>query len=114
MTGTTTTTLRLTPAERAALDAAADAAGLGPCSYARREVMKAAGRDVTVRKRPDGLAQALGRTLGELGRIGNNVNQMARHAHEGGRVPPEALAAVRQELAALTSAVVALRQEPRP
>lgn len=114
MTGTTTTTLRLTPAERAALDAAASAAGLGPCSYARREVMRSVGRDVSVRRKSDGTAQALGHALGDLGRVGNNVNQMARHAHEGGRVPPEALAAVRTELAALTAAVLALRQEPRP
>lgn len=108
---TTTTTIHMTADERAALDAAAEASGLGPCSYARRAVMEAVGRTAVVRRRPDGLAQALGRALGDLGRIGNNLNQIARHVHHGGRVPADALAAVRLELARLTSAVLAL-QEP--
>lgn len=112
MTGTTTTTLRLTPDERAALDVAAEASGLGPCSYARRAVMAAVSRDVTVRRRPDGTAQALGRALGDLGRVGNVVNQLARYAHQGGRVPADALASVRLELTRLTAAVMSLR-EPR-
>lgn len=111
MAGTTTTTLRLTSEERAALDAAAGAAGLGPSSYARRAVMSAVDRKVRVRRNPDGLARAIGAALGDLGRIGNVVNQMARYAHVGGRVPPEALAAVRHELARLTAAVVSLRGE---
>lgn len=110
---TTTTTLRLTADERAALDVAAEASGLGPCSYARRAVMAAVGRDVTVRRRPDGLAQAITRALGDLGRVGNLVNQLARHAHVGGRVPADALASVRLELTRLTVAVMSLR-EPRP
>lgn len=109
----TTTTIRLTAAERAALDAAADAAGLGPSSYARRAVMQSLGREVEVRRRPDGLAQALGLALGDLGRVGNSVNQLARHAHVGGRVPPGALVAVRTELGALTAAVLALREQGR-
>lgn len=110
---TTTTTLRLTAAERSALDAAAEASGLGPCSYARRAVMRAVGRDVHVRRRPDGLAHALGRSLGDLGRVGNLLNQMARHSHQGGRVPADALNGCRLELARLTTAVMSLR-EPRP
>ncbi len=113
MPGTTTTTLRLTADERVALDAAADAAGLGPSSYARQAVMNAVGREARVRRRSDGLALALGRALGELGRVGNVVNQLARHAHGGGRVPSEALDAVRKELATLTTAVLSLRESSR-
>ncbi|TGS40706.1 plasmid mobilization protein [Mesorhizobium sp. M8A.F.Ca.ET.182.01.1.1] len=109
---TATTTIRLTADERAALDAAASAAGLGPCSYARQAVMAAVGRATTVRRRPDGLARAIARLLGEAGRIGNNVNQMARHAHQGGRIRADELAALRTELARLTAAVLAHR-EPR-
>lgn len=112
-TTTTTTSLRLRADERAALNAAADAAGLGPSSYARRAVMQSLGRDVQVRRRPDGLAQALGQALGDLGRVGNVVNQMARHAHVGGHVPADALASVRAELARLTAAVMSLREPPR-
>jgi hypothetical protein len=108
-----TTTLRLTQDERVALDAAAEAAGLGPCSFARQAVMRAVGRAAVVRRRPDGLAQTIGRVLGDLGRVGNVVNQLARHAHNGGRVSSEALHAVRTELAALTAAVLSLREPSR-
>ncbi|WP_181167880.1 plasmid mobilization relaxosome protein MobC [Mesorhizobium sp. B2-4-19] len=111
MSGTTTTTLRLSTDERAALDAAADAAGLGPSSYARQAVMRAVGRAASVRRRPDGLAQAIGRALGDLGRIGNLLNQMARHAHVGGYVPAQALEGCRRELSCLTATILALRQE---
>lgn len=107
MTGTTT--FRLTADERAALDAAADAAGLGPSSYARRAVMQSVGRDASVRRRPDGLARAVGRALGDLGRVGNVLNQLARYAHQGGRVPADALASVRLDLSHLTAAVMSLR-----
>lgn len=112
MTGTTTTTLRLTADERAALDAAAEASGLGPCSYARRAVMEAVGRTADVRRRPDGLARAVTQALGDLGRVGNNLNQIARHVHQGGRVPAGALDSCRLELSRLTVAVMSLR-EPR-
>lgn len=108
-----TTTLRLTAAERAALDAAADAAGLGPSSYARREVMRSVGCEAPVRRRPDGAAQAIGRLLGEAGRIGNNLNQLARAGNRGVAIPAEALAAVQIELARLTAAVMSLREPPR-
>ena len=75
--------------------------------------MAAVGRETAVRRRPDRLAQALGRALGDLGRVGNVVNQLARHAHVGGRVQAEVLAAVRTELTRLTAAVIALREPPR-
>lgn len=112
MTGTTTTTIRLTHTERAALDAAAEASGLGPSSYARRATMEAVGRETSVRRRPGGLAQAVTQALGDLGRVGNVVNQLARYAHQGGRVPADALASVRLELTRLTATVMSLR-EPR-
>lgn len=107
---TTTTSLRLTSAERAALEAAAASKGLGPCSFARQAVMAACGRLATVRRRPDRLAHALGQALGELGRIGNNVNQIARTANRGLPVPAEALEGCRRELSRLTGAVMALRR----
>jgi hypothetical protein len=108
-----TTTLRLNPDERAALDAAADAAGLGPCSYARKAVMRAVGRSVSVRRRPDILARTIGQALGDLGRIGNLLNQLARHAHIGGHVPAQALDGCKAELTRLTAAVMALREPLR-
>lgn len=110
---TTTTTFRLTPDERAALDAAADEAGLGPSSYCRRAVMAAVGRTTRVRPRPDATARAIGQALGDLGRVGNVINQLARHAHHGGLVSAAALATVQAELACLTTAVLALDRKCR-
>ncbi|NMG39759.1 plasmid mobilization relaxosome protein MobC [Chelativorans sp. ZYF759] len=110
---TSTTSFRLSGSERAALDAAAASAGLGPSSFVRRAVMAACGQTATVRQRPDGLARAVGRALGDLGRIGNNLNQLARAGNRGCPVPDEAVNGCRHELARLTAAVLALREPPR-
>lgn len=108
---TTTTTIRLTPDERAAVVATAAAEGLGPSSFARVVTLQAAGREATPsRKQRDALTAAITPLAGEAGRIGSNVNQMARHAHIGGRVDPAALDALRIEVEALTRAVMALRE----
>lgn len=109
----TTTTLRLKPDERAALVAAAEAEGLGPSSFARQAVMRSVGRTVSVRRRPDSYLRAIGRLLGDLGRIGSLLNQMVRHAHVGGRVPEKALDCCQAELARLTAAVMTIRDLPR-
>lgn len=109
---TTTTTLRLTPEERAAVIAAADAAGLGPSSFARLATLQAAGGpDPDIRRKPSGLRQDIARVLGELGRIGNNVNQVARVANATGDVASiVAVDSVRDQLQELTRAVLELRQ----
>lgn len=110
---TTTTTLRLTPEERAALDAAAAAAGIGPSSFARQATLAAAGRPATsVRRRRDAIASALAPVLGELGRHGSLLNQLTRHAHVGGRVDPGQLKALQGEIEQLTHAVLSLRDAP--
>ncbi len=113
MSPSTTTTIRLNADERMMLDSAAEAAGLGPSSYARRAVMQSVGRSAAVRRRPDGLAQAVARLLGEAGRIGSNVNQLARAANRGIAVPAEAVEECRRELVRLTAAVLALRRRHR-
>lgn len=108
---TTTTTLRLSPDERAAVIAAAEAAGLGPSSFARLATLRAAGRTATPgRKRRDAVAAALAPVLGELGRQGGLLNQLARYAHTGGRVDADRLDALRSEVERLTRAVLALRE----
>ncbi|MGO8868135.1 MAG: plasmid mobilization protein [Alphaproteobacteria bacterium] len=77
-------TIRLTPEERAAIDQAADRAGLTPGSYARQAVLGApAPRQV---RKPPVERQELARLLGELGRVGNNLNQLARAANTGNGV----------------------------
>ena len=74
-------TIRLSTDERAAIDQAAERAGLMPGSYARQTLLGApAPRQV---RRPPVERQELSRLLGELGRIGSNLNQIARAANTG-------------------------------
>ena len=69
------------PAERAAIDYAAERAGLKPGSYARRMILgqpmprEARSRHVN--------GPELARILGELGKIGSNLNQLAKDANSG-------------------------------
>jgi hypothetical protein len=74
-------TVRLSADERAAVDAAAERAGLTAGSYARQAMLGApAPRQV---RRPPVERKELARLLGELGKIGSNLNQLAKAVHEG-------------------------------
>lgn len=108
---TTTTTIRFSPDERAAVTAAADAQGLGPSTFARLATLRAAGRTPPViRKRHDAIAGVIGPILGELGRIGSNVNQIARVANSTKNATAVAAAGcLRADLEKLTVAVLALK-----
>ncbi len=77
-------TVRLTPEERAAIDRAADRAGLTPGSYARQVFLGApAPRQV---RRPPVERRELARLLGLIGNIGSNINQIARAANSGDEI----------------------------
>ena len=79
---TTHLTIRLTPDERATIDASAERAGLTAGSYARQVLMGApAPRQV---RRPPVERRELVRLLGNLGYVGNNINQIARVLNGGG------------------------------
>jgi hypothetical protein len=74
-------TIRLTPDERITIDGSAERAGLTSGSYARQILLGApAPRQV---RRPPIERRELARLLGELGSIGNNINQLARAANSG-------------------------------
>ncbi len=74
-------TFRLTKEERAAVDAAAERAGLTAGSFARQAMLGApAPRQV---RRPPVERKELARLLGELGKIGSNLNQIARAVNTG-------------------------------
>lgn len=74
-------TVRLSDDERAAVDQAAERAGLMPGSFARQVLLGApAPRQV---RRPPVERRELARLLGELGKIGANLNQLARAANAG-------------------------------
>lgn len=82
-------TIRLSPEERAAIDEAADRAGLTPGSYARQVVLGAPQpRQV---RRPPIERRELARLLGELGHVGSNLNQIAKAANSGDGVDVRAI-----------------------
>jgi len=104
-------TMRLTPDERAAIDEAAERAGLTPGSYARHAVLGApAPRQA---RRPPVERRELARLLGELGHIGGNLNQLARSMNTGALVYEADIGAALAGLAEMRSAVLkALGREP--
>jgi len=74
-------TVRLSADERTAIDEAADRAGLVVGSYARQTLLGAPSpRQV---RRPPVEKRELARLLGELGKIGGNLNQIARSLNTG-------------------------------
>jgi Bacterial mobilisation protein (MobC) len=88
-------TIRLNLAERAAIDYAAERAGLTAGSYARNTLLGAPMPRQMRRRAVDG--PALARVLGELGKIGGNLNQLAKASNSGvllyaGEIAPAALA----------------------
>lgn len=74
-------TVRLTAEERQIVDEAAERAGLVTGSYARQALLGApAPRQV---RRPPVERRELVRLLGELGKVGGNLNQLAKAVHTG-------------------------------
>lgn len=74
-------TIRLTADERAAINGAAGRAGLTAGSYARQTLL---GAQVPRQgRRPPVERKELARILGELGKIGSNINQLAKQANGG-------------------------------
>ena len=77
--------IRCTEAERAAIKAAADRAGLGVGAFLRAAALGDAGPRAV--RRPPIERKELARLLGHLGKVGSNLNQLA-HAFNGlGRTP---------------------------
>lgn len=96
--------------ERERLREAATAAGIGPSTFAAEAVRRAIG---TARRRPlprrrGELAEAVRVATGQLGKLGNCVNQLARAANSGAEIDTRALAAIRADLAALDARLAAL------
>ena len=102
--------VRLTPAERGALDGAAERAGLSLAGYARATLLTAP--PVRQARRPPVERAELVRLLAQLGKIGSNVNQIARVLNSGGDTPPE-LVGVPEDIATIRAAIMAaLGREP--
>jgi uncharacterized protein (DUF1778 family) len=74
--------IKLTPNERAEFEAAAEATGVPLSTYVRDLALKRAATVGAPRRNPQ--AKAL---LRELSAIGNNINQLARHANTRNELP---------------------------
>jgi hypothetical protein len=104
-------TIRLTPEERAAIDSAAERAGLTPGSYARSTVLGApTPRQV---RRPPVERKELARLLGAIGHIGGNLNQLAHARNAGMAVARREIITAIEGLATVRDAILsALGREP--
>jgi hypothetical protein len=94
---------KLRPEERARLREAAAQHRVGPSTFAAEAVRQALG---TVRQRPlprrlDDVAEAVRAATGQLGHLGNNLNQLAHASNSGASIDPQALVAIRTGLAAI-------------
>jgi Bacterial mobilisation protein (MobC) len=102
---------RLTPAERQQIDEAADKSGLALGSYVRAKLLTGPSPRA-VRKPPVDRA-ALAQVLALLGRVGGNVNQIARKLNYGERQDPRDLEKALRELTEMRDALmVALGRDP--
>lgn len=98
--------VRVTPDELAEIVAQADRAQLTPASYARSVLLSAPAP--RARRRPSIEAETLGRLLGDLGKVGSNLNQIAHHLNAGrAEVSPAALDAALSDVADIRAAIMA-------
>ncbi len=98
--------IRFTPEQYEQLSEKANRAGLAIGAAAREILLGEAGPRAV--KRPPVEKAQLARLLGAIGKLGSNVNQIARALNEG-RDPPsrEELAAMRADIAAMRAEVMA-------
>lgn len=96
--------VRLSPDERAQLDAAASAAGLSRGSFIRWQLTQGqAPRSV---RRPPAELEELRQLLGQLGKIGSNLNQVAHKLNAGTTVYPGEIERALADLRDMRDAVV--------
>jgi hypothetical protein len=102
-----------TPDEFAAIVAKANDAGMSRAAWSRTLLLGEAGPRSQRRVPSD--AQSLRQILGHLGRIGNNINQIAYHLNTGGPADLPELRLALKEYAGVRNAIYqALRLEPAP
>jgi len=81
--------VRCTPAEHAAISAAAAQAGLSAGAYVRTVALGSPGP--RAKRRPSVEREALARALGLIGLYGSNLNQIAHIANASGNAPADAV-----------------------
>ena len=101
--------VRVTPAERAEIEAAAEEAKLTVASYIRETVLTAPQTKKV--RRPSLDRTLLGQILGQLGKVGGNLNQIAHRLNEGRGVGTAKLEAALEDFKELRKEIiVALRK----
>ena len=105
--------VRWTDEEFNALAAKADKAGLAVAAFMRAAALGDAGP--RAQRRPPADHKALRQILGELGRVGNNLNQIARALNAGERLRlPELKDALLAYIAIRDAIFAALGKKPGP
>jgi hypothetical protein len=103
--------IRLSAEERDAVNAGAEAAGVGVCTFARVLVVNAVGKTPTAAPRrrtaPSEAARDLAKVIGQIAKIGNNLNQLARAANSGFDLDPAIVTEATAELRRLRETIVA-------
>ena len=95
---------RVTHEERAQIEAAADAEELTIGSFVRAKILK---KVVTKEvRRPSIDREILGRALGMLGKVGSNINQIAKHLNSGGNVPNAEIAKALNDVSILKEQIL--------
>ena len=103
---------RATPEDFDVLVLASHARGIGPSTFARRAAFREAQLAAPdYERKVDPVAADKARILGELGRIGNNANQLARAANAMRSAPAaDAVRDLVAELRVLRASVVGQRE----
>ncbi len=104
--------VRFLPKEAEAVSTAAELAGLSVGAYLRTVALGRPGPRAV--RRPPVEKKELARILGQLGKIGTNVNQIARRLNSDGVTPaPPEMARMLEDLRSMRNVVLAL-QKHRP
>lgn len=103
--------IRLTSEEFAEVAKRADAAQLTLASYARAEILDSP--PPRQARRPAVETENVARVLAQLGKIGSNLNQIARHMNSGNSIANETLARALTDVSVMRDACMsALNRKP--
>jgi len=108
-------TIRFNDAEWQSLHTRADIAGLTPSGYARSVVLSTP--PLRQSRRPPVIVQELAQLMGHIGKIGSNINQLARIANMGGWPEASRLEQAVADISWIRERLFAafnLRPRPRP
>lgn len=105
--------MRATPEEKAEIEARAEKAGLSVSGYLRALAFGAATPQPRAARRPPVEKETLLRLLAELGKVGSNINQIARRLNQGNEFDAGPFAELYARLELVNAALLeALGKEP--